>query len=160
MTRSTGQELHLNSGPGTLFFVFFAFVLTSALLVDLPGDPPQYVKPVSATQPRYIEFIEEHTQIIYPGIAVLVISLIALGIISAWRTEDIDGIEKAELKREIVRALRQELHGVTTEQLAKSLSIPNLKLIRLLEEMAQQGITESRTDTRRVTTWRIKGLVS
>jgi hypothetical protein len=132
------------------------------LLFDLPGQegPPPYVRPPSATRPRYIEFLEDNTHIIYPGIAIIVVTLIALAVIGAWRTEDMDGIQKAEVKREIVRALRQDIHGVTVERLSKTLGVPSLRLIRLLEEMATQGITECRTDTRRVTTWRLKGLVS
>jgi hypothetical protein len=140
--------------------LFPALVLSCALLIDLPGEPPSYARPVSATRPRYIEFLEDNTQFIYPGIAVLVVTLIALGVISAWRTEDMDGIQKAEVKREIIGELRREIHGVTVDHLAKSLGVPSLKLIRLLDEMREQGITECRTDTRRVTTWRLKGLVS
>lgn len=128
-------------------------------LPDLPGDPPRYHRPTSSTAPKYIEVLEENTHVIYPAIAVLVVVLIALGVVSAWRTEDIDGIKKAEFKRTLILELRRELHGVTAEQLAKAVALPNLKVLKLLEEMQAQGITECRTDTRRLTTWRLKGLV-
>jgi hypothetical protein len=128
------------------------------LLQADPPEQPHYVQPLSATKPRYIEALEENTQLVYPAIAVLVLLLIALGVISAWRSEDVDGIQKAELKREIIRELRRELHGITVERLAKLVNSPNLKVAKLLEEMQVQGIAESRTDTRRVTTWRLKGL--
>ena len=133
-----------------------AFVLS----LVLQGTPEHaaYQVPVSATKPRYIEALEENTQLIYPGIAVLVLLLIALGVISSWRSEDIDGIQKAEVKREIIRELRREIHGITVERLAKLVKVPSFRVAKLLEEMQVQGIAESRTDTRRLTTWRLKGL--
>jgi hypothetical protein len=39
--------------------------------------------------------------------------IIALGILQAWRTDDISGLQKAEIKRDIVRELRREMHGIT-----------------------------------------------
>ena len=134
--------------------------MTLVLAMALPGEPAPYVKPTSSTEPRYIEVLEENTHLVYPAIAVLVVTLIALGVVSAWRSGDIDGIEKAALKRTLIRELRRELHGTTAEQLAKAVEAPNLKVLKLLEEMQAQGLTACRTDTRRVTTWRLKGLVS
>jgi len=134
--------------------------LALSLLLQLSPDRPPYVAPVSATKPRYIEALEENTHLVYPAIAVLVLLLIALGVVSAWRTEDMDGIQKAEVKREIIRELRREVHGITVERLSKLVDVPSLKVAKLLEEMAEQGITESRTDTRRMTTWRLKGLTT
>ena len=32
------------------------------------------------------------------------------------------------------------------------------EIAKLLEEMVEQGMVESITDTRRITTWRVKGL--
>lgn len=128
-------------------------------LPDLPGASPRYQQPTSSTAPKYIEVLEENTHVIYPAIAILVVVLIALGVVSAWRTEDIDGIKKAEFKRTLILELRRELHGVTAEQLAKAVELPSLKVVRLLEELQEQGITECRTDTRRHTTWHLKGLV-
>ncbi len=119
-----------------------------------------YVAPLSSTAPRYLELLEENTNILYPAIAVLVVGLIAFGVIAAWRTEDVDVIQKAEMKREIIREMRRQVHGLTVEQLARLTSLPPLKLVRILEEMQEQGITESRTDTSRVTTWRLKGLTT
>jgi hypothetical protein len=119
-----------------------------------------YVAPLSSTAPRYLELLEENTHIIYPAIAVLVVGLIAVGVIAAWRTEDIDVIQKAEIKREIIREMRRQVDGLTVDQLARHTSLPPLKLVRILEEMQDGGITESRTNTARVTTWRLKGLTT
>jgi hypothetical protein len=132
----------------------------AAIAIALLSDSPGYVAPLSSTSPRYLELLEENTHILYPAIAVLVVALIAFGVISAWRTEDIDVIAKAEMKREIIREMRRQVHGLTVEQLAKLTSMPPLKLVRLLEEMQEGGITESRTDSARITTWRLKGLTT
>jgi len=127
-------------------------------LIDLPGDPPHYTKPPGATDVRYIEILENNAHIIYPALAVLALVLIGLGILQAWRTEDMSGVQKAEIKRDVVRALRRQVHGMTVERLAKEVSVPPFKLLKILEEMAEGGITETRTDTSRLTTWRLKGL--
>lgn len=128
------------------------------LLVEIPGQERGYVKPPSSTASRHIEWLENNTQLIYPALALLVVALIAFGVISAWRTEDMDGIQKAELKREIIRQLRRDVYGMTAVKLAQNLDIPGGKMLKLLEEMADQNIVESRTDTARVTTWRMRGL--
>lgn len=124
--------------------------------IDLPGQPPDYVRPPSATTPRYIEFLEGNTHLVYPALAVLVLVLIALGILQAWRSEDMDGVQKAELKRDVIRELRREVHGMSADALSKAVGVPSLKLLRILEEMQKDNILESRTDTQRLTTWRMK----
>lgn len=128
------------------------------LLIDLPGDPPRYGRPDSATRPRYSEWLENNSHIIYPVIAVSVVALIAFGIISAWRNEDGDGLRKAELKREVIRQLRRDVYGNTADHLARQLGVSGGRMLALLEEMAEGNMVESHTDTARITTWRIKGL--
>lgn len=141
--------------------VFTALSIRAALLfLDLlgPDEPPPYAKPESSAKVRYFEWLENNTHLIYPILAVAVVALIAFGIIGAWRSEDIDGLAKAELKREIIRQLRREVYGLTAVRLATILEVPGGKMLKLLEEMAEEGMVESRTDTSRVTTWRMKGL--
>jgi DNA-binding IscR family transcriptional regulator len=46
---------------------------------------------------------------------------------------------------------------MTAEALSKKVGIPRLKLLKILEEMQADNILEARTDTRRVTTWKMKG---
>jgi hypothetical protein len=136
--------------------VFPALLLSVVLL----ADEPTYVKPLSSTSPRYIEVLEANTHLLYPAIAILVVALIAFGVIASWRTEDMDGIQKAEVKREVIRELRREMVGLTVEQLTRATNMPPLKLARILEDMQKAGILESRTDTRRITTYRLKGLTN
>lgn len=128
-------------------------------LIEIPGEPPKYAKPPGATDVKYLEFLENNTHLIYPLLAIAVLVLIALGVLQAWRTEDMDGVKKAEVKREVIRELRREVHGLTVERLAKAVAVPPFKLLKILEEMAEDGITEQRTDTTRRTTWRLKGLL-
>ncbi|MFT3706208.1 MAG: hypothetical protein QM817_00950 [Archangium sp.] len=136
-------------------------LLDLVLALDMPGDhPPKYVKPVGSASVRYFEWLENNTHVVYPALAVVLVALIAFGIISAWRTEDSDGLKKAELKREIIRELRREVYGMTANHLAKNIQLDGTKILKLLEEMAEDNIVESRTDSSRVTTWRMKGLTS
>ena len=134
------------------------FVRAVLLLPELPGDQPRYTKPVGSAEVKYFEWLENNSHIVYPIIAVTVVALIAFGVIAAWRSEDVDGIAKAEMKREVIRQLRREVYGLTAVRLATILDVPGGKMLKLLEEMAEGNIVESRTDTSRVTTWRMKGL--
>ncbi|GMU62576.1 MAG: hypothetical protein AMXMBFR34_43390 [Myxococcaceae bacterium] len=135
-----------------------ALILSAALLIDMPGEPTPYAKPVGATKVKYIELLENNSHIIYPLLAVVVVALIAFGVISAWRSEDMSGLQKAELKREIIRELRREIWGMTADALSKNVGVPRFKLLKILEEMQADNILEARTDTQRVTTWKMKGL--
>ncbi len=122
----------------------------------IPPLIPQ--KHVGATPPPYIELLEQNSHIIYPALAVLVLVLLVAGILQAWKTQDLDGLQKAELKREIVVHLRQEIGGAPAEQLARQVGITSIKLVRLLEEMQNDGILSSHTNTQRLTIWRLKGV--
>jgi hypothetical protein len=125
-------------------------------------DPiSQFVPPpkhVGATNPPYIEMLEQNSHIIYPALAVLVLVLLVAGILQAWKTQDLDGLQKATLKKEIVVHLRQEIGGAPAEQLARALGVTPIKLMRLLEEMQKDGILASHTNTQRLTIWRLKGV--
>ncbi len=126
------------------------------LLIDLPGQPPSYPKPQSATDVRYIEFLEDNTHLIYPALAVLALVAIILGILQAYRSEDMSGVEKAEIKRDIIRELRRQVGGMTVDDLARAIAVPSLKVLKILEELQKENIVDTRTNTRRLTTWRMK----
>jgi hypothetical protein len=137
--------------------VFIALLLR--LAIDLPGQPKDYPKPPSALAPSYIEVLEENTHLIYPVLGLLAVLLIAAGVMQALKTDDLSGIEKAEIKRDLVRELRGRVTGYTAEELAKRLGIANLRMLKVLEQMAQEGVLEAITDSHRHTTWRLKGLL-
>src|SRR5690349_8203512 len=108
ITRSTAGTFSYLPGR-----VHFSSVKLLLALLDMPGEPPKYVKPVGSASVKYIEALENNTHIVYPALAILMVALIAFGIISAWRSEDSDGLKKAEMKREIIRELRREVYGMT-----------------------------------------------
>jgi hypothetical protein len=122
------------------------------------GIPQGYQKPDSATSPEYFELLEKNTHIIYPVLAVVVLVILVAGILQAWKTQDLDGLQRAELKREIVLELRKETFGASAEVLARRIKLDPLKLMNLLEQMQQEGVVMSMTDTKRLTTWRLKGV--
>lgn len=125
--------------------------------IPMPGDRPPYAKPEGATSPKYFEFLELNAHIIYPVLAVLVLALLIAGILQAWRSQDLDGLAKAEFKREIILELRRELGGVSAEALSKRVGLESFKLVRLLEEMHKDGLVGCHTNTQRLTVWQIVG---
>jgi hypothetical protein len=112
----------------------------------------------SAASPEYFELLEKNTHIVYPVLAVLVLVVLMAGILQAWKTQDLDGLQKAELKREIILELRKDTLGSSVEGLAKVIKLESFKLVTLLEEMQKDGQVISVTNSQRITTWRLKGV--
>jgi hypothetical protein len=123
----------------------------------LAQTSPDYVRPVSSTSPKYFELLEQNSHIIYPALAVLTLVLIAAGILQAWRTQDLDGLQKNEFKRAIVNELRRNISGMPGDMLAKAVGLDRLKTNRLLEQMQQEGLVVSHTNSQRLTVWRVRG---
>jgi hypothetical protein len=109
-------------------------------------------------EPGYFELLEKNTHIVYPVLAVLVLVLLMAGILQAWKTQDLDGLQLAVLKREIVLELRRETWGASVDNLARKMKLDPLKLVNMLEQMQKDGVVISTTDTKRLTTWRLKGV--
>ncbi len=126
--------------------------------IQMPGEPPPIVKPQSAANPGYLEFLEQNSHIIYPVLGVVVLVLIAAGILSAWKSQDLDGVAKAELKREVILELRRDMGGTTAEHLAKATGLEPFRMNKLLEEMQRDGILMSYTSTTNKRVWRMKGV--
>lgn len=133
-----------------------ALVLTGQ--IQMPGEPPPIVKPQSAADPGYLEFLERNSHIIYPVLGVLVLVLIAAGILSAWKSQDLDGAAKAELKREVILELRKQMGGTTADHLARATGLEPFRMNNLLEEMQRDGILMSYTSTSNKRVWRMKGV--
>lgn len=123
-----------------------------ALALAFAGKP----RP-EAPEPGYVDLLERHSNIVYPALAVVVVILLIIGIVDAWRTQDLDGLQKVELKREIILELRRQLGGASAETLAKAVGLESFKTVKLLEELQRDGILVSHTNTARLTVWRIKG---
>ncbi len=133
--------------------MFAALILF--FLIEIPGEPPPYVKPQSATNVRYIELLENNTQIIYPALALLAMVAIVLGILQSLRSDEMPIELRTEVKREIIRELRKHLLGLSVEALSKAVLLPPKKVKIVLEEMKTENIIELRSDKKKPT-WRMK----
>lgn len=118
---------------------------------------PDYTRPVSSMSPKYFEVLEQNSHIIYPLVAILTLVLIAAGVLQAWKTQDLDGLQKNEFKKAIVNELRRNITGLPGDVLAKAVGLDRLKMNRLLEQMQQDGMVVSHTNSQRLTVWRIRG---
>lgn len=127
-------------------------VATLLAQIDAAADPGA---------PSYFELLERNTHIIYPALGVLALVLIVAGILQAWRSQDLAGLEKAEFKREIILELRRQAGcSASGEQLARAIGLDAFKTMKLLEEMQKDGILASHTNTQRLTVWRLKSLAT
>lgn len=124
------------------------------LLAQAPGASDATPAPAA---PAYFELLESNTHIIYPLLALVVLVLLAVGIVHAWRSEDLDGLVKAELKRTIILELRRQVGGTSAEKLSRVVGLEPLKLVHILEEMQDDGLLTSHTNTQRLTVWQVKG---
>ncbi|WP_167508798.1 MULTISPECIES: hypothetical protein [Corallococcus] len=133
--------------------------LLTAQIEGLPGQDsePAYDKPVSSISTGYIDVLEKNSHIVYPAIAVVTLALIAWGILSAWRTQDMDGLQKNQFKQSIINELRRQISGMPGDQLGKTIGLDRLKTNRLLEEMQTEGLVMSHTNSERLTVWRVRG---
>lgn len=120
---------------------------------------PDYARPEGSLSPKYFELLEQNSHIIYPAVAILTLVIIAAGILQAWRTQDLDGLQKNEFKRAIVNELRRNISGLPGDMLAKAVGLDRLKTNRLLEQMQQEGLVVSHTNSQRLTVWRVRGAV-
>lgn len=136
-------------------FVFGALLLVKGLKLPWERD---YEQGQSSTNVPYLEVLENNTHIIYPALAILVVVLIVAGILHAWKSDDLDSVVKAEAKREIVLQLRREMHGMSADRLMRMTGLDMMKLVRLLQEMQEDGILTSHTNSQRQTTWVLKGI--
>lgn len=128
------------------------------LLAQLPGMDPGPEKPASSVAPRYFELLERNSHLIYPALAVLVLVLVTLAILQAFKQQDLDGAARAEFKRLIVDELRRYPAGMEATELSDALGLDRSKLVRLLDQMQQDGVLVSYTNTHRITLWRVKGV--
>ena len=114
---------------------------------------------VTPDSPGLLELLERNSNIIYPALAVLALVLIVAGVLQAWRSQDLAGLEKAEFKREIILHLRRQMGGSASgEQLSRAIGLEPFKTQTLLEEMQKDGVLAPYTNTQRLTVWRLKGV--
>lgn len=129
-------------------------LLTSGVL----AQADRIYSPPAEDDASYFELLERNTHILYPLLTLLAVTIIIAGILQAWRAQDIDGLAKVELKREIILELRRHLGGLSAEHIAKVIGVESFKTQKLLEEMLKDGILICHTNTQRLTLWRLKGV--
>ena len=117
----------------------------------LPGDDFQLPD-------KDIDWIERNKQVLYPSIAIVVVLLMVIGILRAWRTTELNAEAKTKFKGEILRMMRMNLAGLLADEIAKAIGLDRLKTLKLLEEMQRDGVLQSHTTTQRFTVWRVRGL--
>ncbi|MFW6369181.1 MAG: hypothetical protein ACOC0J_01205 [Myxococcota bacterium] len=90
-------------------------------------------------------FMEKHGGLLLPLLAVLMLILLVAGVVSAWKTPEIAGAEKARLKGEIIRTLRSHIGWMTAQEVADRLEIETHTAAALMNEMQQDGVLVSGT---------------
>lgn len=124
----------------------------------LPGQRTGPEQPAASTDNRYFEWLETHTQIVYPAIAIAVLGMMAYAILASWKTQGMDVETKMKLKKAIITELRLAMGGLSAERLGKSIGLSGLKTVKLLEEMQRDGVLWSHLGDKRLTIWRLKGV--
>ncbi|RMG20264.1 MAG: winged helix-turn-helix domain-containing protein [Deltaproteobacteria bacterium] len=85
-------------------------------------------------------FLEEYGHIVFPVLGILVLVLLGAAVVAAWRNPEMDGVEKARLKGEIIRQMRQNIGWITAAELAERLDLDAHTVAVLLEEMREDGV--------------------
>lgn len=136
----------------------FSEWLQKNLPFSLPGSESYYEKPHSASANEYLGFLEHNSHVVYPAIAAVVLTLLVIGVIQAWRSTELDGMAKTEFKREIVLTLRRQVAGETVETIARRIGLEPFKTAKLLEEMQRDGILRSHVSSNRLVLWQVSGI--
>jgi hypothetical protein len=144
--------------PGALLMSPSLLSLPLLALVPIPGIGTTLEKPASSVDPNYFELLERNSHIVYPALGMVVLGLITVAILQAAKAQDMDGAVKAEFKKLIVDELRRYPAGLETPALATATGLDRSKLVRLLDQMQQDGVLISHTTTQRQTVWRVKGI--
>jgi hypothetical protein len=131
-------------------------LVTLLQIEGLPWQEESYIKPKTSMSNSYFDILEQNSHIIYPGLAVLTLALIIGGLLQAWKNQDMDTKTRVEYKRAILTELRRHLNGLPGDELARTLSLDRLKMVQLLEQMQQDGMVQSHTNSKRVTVWRMR----
>jgi hypothetical protein len=105
----------------------------------------------------FFEFLESHSYVLYPALAVGVLVLMLMGFVVAWRRDDLDIDTRIKYKREIVNQLRRKLAGMTSDDIADLLNAQPRKLLPLLTEMQEEGTLATRT-RKDQSFWVLKGV--
>jgi hypothetical protein len=106
------------------------------------------------------EWIEGHSLVAYPVMALSILLLIGGALVASWRSQAMSAEQKSQLKGKIMAIMRRRVSGVSPEAVAAELQIEVLAAASLLNELAEEGVVAtaqsgSATDAAR---YRIKGV--
>ncbi len=119
---------------------------------------PHKVHPVAddpAQQAWY--WIDDHGDVLYPIVALVVIGLVVLGVRRGMSTNVAQLQKKQEQKDAIVRMMRQTLL-VSAEAVSTSLRIDHFAASALLDDLVREGKLVEQKSVGGVANYRLKGL--
>lgn len=102
-------------------------------------------------------WIDDHGDIVYPVVAIVVIGLVALGIRRGMKSNVAQLQQKQEQKDAIVRMMRAKLL-VSAEAVSMDLRIDHFAASALLDELVREGKLVEQKSTGGVANYRLKGL--
>ncbi|MGZ6143238.1 MAG: hypothetical protein ACXWLM_07860 [Myxococcales bacterium] len=113
--------------------------------------------PAEDTGQQLWYWVDDHGEIVYPVIAVIVIGLVVLGIRRGMTSNVAQLQKKQDQKDAIVRMMRQKLL-VSAEAVSTGLSIDHFAASALLDELVREGKLVEQKSTGGVANYRLKGL--
>ena len=135
---------------------YLPLLLAQIHIPGLTDDGPD--RPASSVDPNYFELLERNSHLVYPSLGLLVLTLVVVALFQASKAQDMDGAVKAEFKKLVLDELRRYPAGLETPELADVTGLERGKLVRLLDQMQQEGALVSHITTQRQTVWRVKGV--
>ena len=135
-------------------------LLAAALAMAPRGFRPRAHKPHPPAEDethRLWYLIEDHGDIVFPLLALLVLALIAVGIRKGLKSNTSELAEKQAHKDSIVRMMRSKIL-VSPEAVAGELHIDRFRASALLEELVKEGKLVEQRMVGGVANYRLKGL--
>lgn len=93
------------------------------------------------------EWIEDHSLVAYPVLALAIIGLIGWALVSSWRSQALSAEQKIHLKGQIMAIMRRRVSGVSPEAVAAELQIDVLIAASLLSQLAEEGAIAAAQNT-------------
>ena len=112
----------------------YASILRSLVLAAPKGRP-------APDGPQQLwEWIEAHSELVYPAVALCILGLIVGAALAFFRSNELGAEKAGQLKREIMLLLRRRVSGVGVDQVAAELQVDRMVAARLLTELEQEGM--------------------
>ena len=131
--------------------------LCSELLALAPRRVPKPHTPNESETQKLWYFVEDHGDVVFPILALVVVALIVFGIRRGMKSNVADLQQKQDQKDAIVRMMRAKLL-VSPDAVAGELSIDRFVASALLEELVREGKLVEQRIAGGVANYRLKGL--